>query len=314
MGIDYKIDNYRKWLQDNITLSDPFSPIALRKLTYNLLLGKNYRLLTESNTKGKLYATFLWLSELQKEAQKQFGEKWIQPLFDDIYLKKKPTKEVKNLLLWVMGITNKTAVNLGLEKKDYPGFLTETIAYFNELFNKPEDKDFINNAWLLLMAGSATLSIRGSAKSKAGKQFERVFTKALLNILGFKENYNFWINIGRDLEVSREADAEVESKRGRIRIEIGLIAPGNQEVIEDKISRVGRNGIIIFDKLGKKTRVYQTAEKAGVKLVQIRNCNPLLDVYRHLKPLSCFDLNKLPETTQEIKEAVDNLNDDIFIT
>lgn len=102
------------------------------------------------------------------------------------------------------------------------------------------------------MAGSATLNIRGSQKSKVGKHFERILIKGLLSLLGFKKNENFWMNVGRDLKVEREADAEVESKRGRIRIEVGLIAAGNQEVIEDKIGRVGRNGIILFDKLGAK--------------------------------------------------------------
>ncbi len=110
------------------------------------------------------------------------------------------------------------------------------------------------------------------------------------------------MNIGRDLEVEREADAEVESKRGRIRIEAGLISGGNQEVIEDKISRVGRNGIVIFDVLGKKSRVYQTAENKEVKLVQIRNCNPLLEVYRHLSPLVRVELKSPPETEEQIKK------------
>jgi hypothetical protein len=163
------------------------------------------------------------------------------------------------------------------------------------------------------MAGSATLNIRGSQKSKVGKQFERVFIRSLLNILGFTENENFWMNIGRDLEVEREADAEVESKRGRIRMEVGLIASGNQEVIEDKIGRVGRNGIIIFDVLGTKTRVYQTAENSGVKLVQIRNCDPLLEVYRHLQPLARFELKSPPETSTQMKQVVEKLPEDVFV-
>jgi len=285
MNMNYKLDEYRTWLEDNVTISDPFSPIALRKLTYHLLMGKNYRLLTESNTKGQLFTTFLWLFEIKREAQKVYGENWVKYLFDDILSEKKKTKELKNLLLWIMGITHKTAINLGLKKQDYPDFMNETIEFFNELFAKLDKKDFKDEAWLLLMAGSATLNIRGSQKSKIGKQFERVFIRSLLYILGFKENENFWMNIDRDLEVDRELDAEVESKRGRIRIEMGLIASGNQEVIEDKIARVGRNGILLFDILGSKTRVYQTAESYGVKLIQIRNCNPLLDVYRHLQPL-----------------------------
>ena len=136
--------------------------------------------------------------------------------------------------------------------------------------------------------------------------------RSLLNLVGFIENENFWMNIERDLEVEREADAEVESKRGRIRLEMGLIAPGNQEVIEDKIARVGRNGIILFDILGSKTRVHQTAENYGVKLVQIRNCNPLLEVHRHLQPLVKIELNKVPETSDELKAAMDSLPDEIF--
>lgn len=312
MSFDYKMDEYRNWLAENVTLSDPFSPLALRNLTYHLLMGKNYRLLTESNTKGRLFTTFLWLSQIQRDAINKYGEDWIAHLFDETYSKKNSPKELKDLVFWIMGITRKTAVNLGLKKEDYPEFMSDTIAFFNELFNKIGKQDFKDNAWLLLMAGSATLNIRGSLKSKIGKQFERVFIRSLLTILGFSENENFWMNIDRDLEVAREADAEVESKHGRIRIEMGLIASGNQEVIEDKIARVGRNGIILFDILGTKTRVHQTAENSGVKLVQIRHCNPLLEVHRHLRQLVKFELNEAPQTSEAIKSAVDQLPDNIF--
>ncbi len=313
MTFDYKLDEYRRWLKENVTLSDPFSPQALRRLTFHLLMGKNYRLLTESNTKGRLFTTFLWLSELQKEAKKEYGDNWIALLFDEIYSQKQKPKELNELLFWIMGITNKTAVNLGLKKKDFPDFIKDTIAFFNDLFSRIGKQEFRDDAWLLLMAGSATLNIRGSLKSKIGKQFERVFLKSLLTILGFVENETFWMNIGRDLEVQREADAEVESKRGRIRIEMGLIASGNQEVIEDKIARVGRNGVILFDILGSKSRVFQSAENHGVKLVQIRNCDPLLEVYRHLKQLVKFELNKIPQTSDAMKNAVDELPEKFFL-
>lgn len=312
MSIDYKLEKYRKWLDTNITLADPFSIDALRKLTYHLLMGRNYRLLTEPNTKGQLLTTFLWLEEVQKEAKAKFGSNWVKGLFDDVYALKRKPKELQNLLYWVMGLTNKTASNLGLHKEDYPEILDETINYFDSLIAKIKKKSSKDSAWLLLMAGSATLNIRGSQKSIIGKNFERIFIKGLLNLLGFKEDENFWMNVGRDLEVEREADAEVESKRGRIRIEVGLIAASNQEVIEDKIGRVGRNGIILFDKLGTKTRVYQTAENSGVKLVQIRNSNPLVDVYRHLKPLVKFDLIEPPNEPVKLERLVNNLPKEIF--
>ncbi|MGB7567440.1 MAG: CfrBI family restriction endonuclease, partial [Chitinivibrionales bacterium] len=110
----------------------------------------------------------------------------------------------------------------------------------------------------------------------------------------------------------READAEIQTRRGRIRIEVGLIAPGNQEVIEDKIARVGRNGIVIFDKLGPKSRVHQTAITNGVKLVQIRNSNPLLDVYNHVKPLMAIKLNEPFKTETDLQNSIDALKADIF--
>ena len=93
---------------------------------------------------------------------------------------------------------------------------------------------------------------------------------------------------------------------------MGFISAGNQEVIEDKIGRVGRNGIILFDKLGAKTRVYQTAQNSGVKLVQIRNGNPLLDIYRHLIPLAKFDLTEPPSESAELEKLVNELPDEIF--
>ena len=210
MSIDYKVEKYREWLNTNITIADPFSINALRKLILHLLMGRNYRLLTEPNTKGQLLTTFLWLSEIQKEAMAKYDSEWVKALFDDIYSQKRKPKELRNLLYWIMGLTNKTSNNLGLQKEDYPEILNETINYFNRLLEKVNRKDFKDDAWLLLMAGSATLNIRGSQKSKIGKHFEKIFIKGLLSILGFKENENFWMNVGRDLEVEREANAEGE--------------------------------------------------------------------------------------------------------
>jgi hypothetical protein len=234
MSFNYKLEEYKNWLEENIILSDPFSSQALRKLTYHLLMGKNYRLLTESNTKGQLFATFLWLYEIRNEAQNLYGNEWIKHLFKNIYTEKSKPKELKNLLLWIMGITQKTAINLGLKQQDFSDFIHKTIEYFNELFEKIGKEEFRDDAWLLLMAGSATLNIRGSQKSKIGKHFEKVFIRSLLNLLGFKEDENFWMNVERDLEVEREADAEVESKRGRIRIEMDLLHQGIKRLLKIK--------------------------------------------------------------------------------
>ena len=51
---------------------------------------------------------------------------------------------------------------------------------------------------------------------------------------------------------------------------MGLIAQGNQEVIEDKIARVGARGMVIFDRIGPKSNAYQTAADNQVAFIQIR--------------------------------------------
>ena len=136
--------------------------------------------------------------------------------------------------------------------------------------------------------------------------------RSILNVLGLTENENFWMNIDRDAEVDRETDCEIQTARGRIRVEVGLISSGNQEVIEDKINRVGVNGVVLFDKVGQKTRIYETADRHRVKLIQIRNNQPLVEMYRHLTRLVNFDLNAPPQLEADIINSVKALPADIF--
>lgn len=312
--MDYKIEQYQRWLSENVTLTDAYSPASLRMLTFHLLMGRNYRLITEKNTKDKLLLTYLWLSDIVVEAQNTFGENWQAELVNDLIHTRSRTPEQKNLLFWLIGLTAKTSVNLGVATTDIPIVMTDLLAHIQTLFNQIGRQDQINDTWLLLMAGSATLNIRGSEKSKIGKVLEKVLIRTILSILGLEENKNFWVNIDRDLEVDREADAEIATNRGRIRVEVGLTSSGNQEVTEDKISRVGRNGIILFDKVGQRTRIYQTADRHSVKLVQIRNNQPLVEIYRHIAPLVGAEVHLIEPPTLEnaIWERITALSDNVF--
>lgn len=190
--------------------------------------------------------------------------------------------------------------------------MSELVAHVNDLFQEINRGNDLDEAWLLLIAGSATLNIRGSDKSKVGKHLEKVIVKAALSIIGLSEGQNFWMNIDRDNEVDRETDAEIETKRGRVRLEVGLIASGNQEVIEDKIGRVGRGGIVLFDVVGSKTRIYETAIRNGVELIQIRNNQPLVQLYRHLGQLVRIDLINPPTRETDILQSVNNLPNALF--
>lgn len=312
MSMNYNIEQYRNWFEQNVRLSNAYSPESLKDITHHILMGRNYRLITENNTKSKLFFTYAWLSDIVSNAKAEYGDNWRIDLLNDLANTRRRTPEQKNLLHWLIGLTSKTTVNLGIANEEIPAVMTELIDHVTNLFNTIGKQDKIDEAWLLMMAGSATLTIRGSDKSKVGKSLERVLIRAALTILGLQLGETFWTNIQRDLEVDREADAEIQTTRGRIRVEVGLISSGNQEVTEDKIGRVGRNGIILFDKVGARTRIYDTAERHGVKLIQIRNNQPLVEIYRHILPLVNYNLNTPPTTEQNIRDAVYSIPDELF--
>ena len=315
MGDEINIKQYRDWLSRNVTLSSPLSPDALRDLVLNLFLGKNYRILTEKSTEEKLFITYTWLTKIYNQYRRKYGAKWQTRLLDELLAKEKPAREQKDLMFWLLGLTHKTAVNLEISRNDLPAFLTETIQHCRRLFRKMrlDSSKVVNEAWLLLMAGAATLNIRGSEKAKVGKALEKVFLKIALSMLGLSYKTNFWLNIGRDLEVDREIDAEVQTRRGRIRMDIALISSGNQEVIEDKINRVGENGIVIFDKIGARSRIYETANRRRVSLIQIRHNQPLVALRNHLQPLINVQLNEAPTDEKALRRAIAQLPADLFV-
>ena len=309
--IDTGYNLYRSWLEQNASLLELTSPASLRRLTLHLFLGKNYRIVTEENTRGKLFLTYAWLIGVYNRAREQYGGNWRQELLRQLL--DRNSAEERDLTHWLVGFTRKTAHNNDIPLQDFPRFLTETIQYLNALFADNALSGSEDQSWLLLMSGAATLNIRGSQKSLVGKALERVFLKAGLTILGLQLDQDFWTAIPGDTEVVRETDAEVLTRRGRIRIDMGLIAEGNPEVISDKIGRVGRRGVVIYDKIGARARVvYQHAEQSGVKLIQIRHNQPLVELYRHLSPILARQLSPPPEEEDALQALVDNLPDAIF--
>ncbi len=310
--MDYRINQYNNWLAQNISLTNAFSEESMRAMAFHVLMGRNYRLITEKNTKSKLTLTYMWLTDIVNEAKKEYGDSWKTKIVKDLLDTRHRTEEQNDLLLWLVGLTQKTSVNLGINKAEIPNVMEELQKSIKSLLTIIDRCDDVDNAWLLMMAGSATLTIRGSDKSKVGKALEGVIIRSMLNILGLTENEDFWMNIDRDELVERETDCEIRTKRGRIRVEVGLISSGNQEVVEDKINRVGRQGVVLFDKVGSKTRVYSTAESHGVKLIQIRGNQPLVEMYRHLLPIVDIRMKEPPQLEEKIKAEIKQLPSSIF--
>ena len=184
---------------------------------------------------------------------------------------------------WLIGLTRKTATNLGVRARDYPSVFDDMMADIEAATSSQTEQ---REMALLLWCGTATLTIRGSQKSKIGKSLERAIARAALSCIGLSEDDgDFRLNIGADEEVARETDAEIRTQRGFVRMEVGLIGIGNSEVISDKVGRMERNGIIVMDMIPAESAAYRTAENRGVCLIQLRNNHPVEELRTHLSGL-----------------------------
>ncbi len=279
---------------------------GIRQIVAALFQGYNYRLYTEGQTRNQLLDAYRQLIAVLRRLPANAGyDEWM------IALQAELGQAHRDLAWWLLGLTNKTAQNLGVRNQDRGDYLEEIAQHVREATENAPDFSF-NDAMLMIWAGAATLTIRGSRKSSAGKTLERAFLRTGLTLLGLEEGIDFWLNMQRDVEVSREVDVEIASRRGRIRVEMGLIERGNQEVIEDKINRVGSGGMVIFDQIGPKSNARQTAENNQVGFIQIRNNRPLTEMYSFLNDRVNKQLVEPPSNAESIIAAVSNLPDDFF--
>ena len=287
-------------------LYDLNSVAGVRQIIAALFQGYNYRLYTEGQTRNQLLEAYKHLSAVLKRvpADAKYAE-WIATIRAEM------DAGNNEMAWWLLGLTNKTAQNLGIKQEDRLNYLEEIARQVQDTVESSEGLSF-DEAMLMLWAGAATLTIRGSRKSAVGKTLEKAFLRAGLTILGLEEGTDFWLNMQRDAEVPREVDGEIASRRGRIRVEIGLIERGNQEVIEDKINRVGNGGIVIFDQIGPRSNIRATAENQQVCLIQIRNNRPLMELWNFLHDRVNKTLLEPPATTDDINSAVNKLPDDLF--
>ncbi|MCY4304242.1 MAG: CfrBI family restriction endonuclease, partial [Aestuariivita sp.] len=169
----------------------------------------------------------------------------------------------------------------------------------------------IRDTALLIWAGAATLTVRGSQKAKIGKMLEKGVVRAALTIIGLDEaKGDFFLNLRPDEEVDRETDAEVRTNRGTVRIDIGMIGEGNPEVIDDKISRVGRNGVVLFDKLSPNSNAWANGERQQVKMIQMRNSNPVEELRAHLSRLGVEVTDEIPH--KEVADRVLAMDSGLF--
>ena len=259
---------------------DPFSPEGTREATAKILTGMNYRLFYEGVTRRSLIRTYKTLTELAKK-HPQDDQKWRENV-KRLLTESGGNKEEQDLRRWLLGLTKKTADNLGVKPQDYPSIFDTIMADIERYPTHIKTRETA----LLLWCGAATLTIRGSQKSKIGKSLEKSIARAALTVIGLDESKGqFRLGIGADEEVSRETDAEIKTARGYVRMEVGLIGKGNPEVIGDKVGRIDRNGVILFDALSAQSMMWNMAQHRGVRLIQLRNNHPVEELRQHLADL-----------------------------
>ena len=287
---------------------DLSSVAGVRQIVTALFQGYNYRLYTEGQTRSQLLDAYRQLIAIRQRLPANAGyDEWMAAVRGEL------DQAENDLAWWLLGLTNKTAQNLGIRREDRLDYLGEIAQHVKDASEGLPGLSF-DDAMLMIWAGAATLTIRGSRKSSAGKTLEGAFLRAGLTILGLEDGVDFWRNMQRDVEVPREIDVEIASRRGRIRVEMGLIERGNQEVIEDKIERVGPGGIVIFDQIGPRSNARQTAENRQVCFIQIRNNRPLTELYAFLNERVGKTLVEPPHDSEGIVAAVNQLPDELFVT
>jgi hypothetical protein len=315
--IDLKIDALRETLA---AAASVYSAEEVREIVSVVLTGGNYRTLTEKATREELSVYQSWMMYCVHAAASECGADWVKRLLGQC-ARRSAMPEERWLRLWLLGLTEKTRQNLGIKlaelAEQLPGILDSNADAVSKLTWQPTSIELTSDdparpsvalspadsVWLLQVAGAATLTIRGSRKSTIGKRLEKAITRAALTLLGLHEGTNFKLNIQRDAELEREVDALIYTKHGSIKMDIALIGTGNQEVTEDKLARVGANGIVLVDKLGEKSNVRKNAAGRKVKLIQIRNNFPLSDIHDHLRALIPDEVTLLEPPTSD-KELI----------
>lgn len=300
---------------------------TVKEVVSNVLCGSNIRSLTETLTRKRIalsnaamLMTYIDAGHSIKEFQNNLPK-----LVGEEILTSKLTKEEKQYLFWLVGLTGKSVQNL------LRGSYEEFIEYLNNLEKALDESSMEAHkvfgdltgsicikdkqtkiSWQILTQlftaiGTQTLAIRGAEKSLYGKLFEKFVMGSLLTILGFSyseinnltsSEMVFWLS---ERGNKRESDATVLIKKGvGVRFDIGFIGPGNTEISLDKVSRfetemdLGRQKhymttIIIVDRIGENSRITEMAQNIGGHLVQMSMSYWVREVAQILRDSSGFN-------------------------
>lgn len=279
-----------------------------RGVVLDVMSGRNIRDSTEALTRTRIAKLNLAIVEffLRGEAEMSGFAERLPYIAAENLQQSRLSKSERWLNYWALGLTNKGFQNILRDSvesiEDYRDEYVETcekvISDFEGTLGQATGEIKLSAelraevSWLLLvymmnMAGSQTLAIRGSDKSLNGKLFEKLILGSLLHSLGFSytsegspsglENV-YWLSSRGE---RRESDATLLLRPGQaIRFDIGFIGRGNPEISLDKVTRFTReielagrhyyvSTIIIVDRIGHGSRIENLAREVEGHIVQM---------------------------------------------
>ena len=298
----------------------------ISKIIYSILTGQDYRIYVLATINKRFIDK---VQELISEVfeYKQRGDNWLEKLLDDT--SKKMGKENKFKLLWFGGLNDKTVKNmtggtstkevcLDLGKKNINAlkllleeFESDKNLYQIKIIIKKEQEeielDNVESLFFVNIISAMKLTIQGGAWSEVGKKTEKGLLFVIFRLLKIPED-NYVLTTEemkkKGLVENREIDAIVFSKdKEPLTVELKLLGIGNPEIGDEALAR--KVSLFLIDRLTE--MMIEECEKIGVKVIEFRQENPLLEIYKFFKSknVSCSPPEKM--TSKELEDEINGI-------
>ena len=151
------------------------------------------------------------------------------------------------------------------------------------------------------------LTIQGGAWSEVGKQTEKSLLFTIFQLLKIpEEDYVLIFDEmkKKDLVGNREIDAIIFNRdKEPLTVELKLLGIGNPEIGDEALAR--KVDLFLIDRLT--DMMIRESEKVGVKVIEFRQENPLIEIYKFLisKNVNCTPPEEM--TSNQLGEKIDLL-------
>jgi hypothetical protein len=299
----------------------------ISKIIYSILTGQDYRTYVLATINKRFIDKAQELISEVFEYKKR-GDNWLEKLLEDT--SKKKDKENKFKLLWYGGLNDKTVKNmtggtstkevcLDLGKKNIKALKllldefesSESLYQLKIVIKKEHEEvelDNVESLFFVNIISAMKLTIQGGAWSEVGKKTEKALLFVIFRLLKISED-NYILTTEemkkKGLVENREIDAIVFSKdKEPLTVELKLLGIGNPEIGDEALAR--KVNLFLIDRLTE--MMIEESEKIGVKVIEFRQENPLMEIYKFFasKNVNCSPPEKMtPEELEDkIKEII----------